>query len=202
MQKDKLTVAAFDFDGTISYCDSLIPFLWSMAGTGKTIKNLCLCTPVFLQFLRNKNLRQSAKEKLLETFLKGQDYTAILLQGETYAQGILNKLIKSEALDRILWHKSQKHTLVLVSANLSAYLMPWAKKHGIDYVLASELELDEQKRITGRLRGLNCWGEEKVRRLKNLFGSKENYTLYAYGNSRGDRELLELADYPFYRKFQ
>ena len=45
--------------------------------------------------------------------------------------------------------------------------------------------------------GKNCWGTEKVRRLQELVGSKEGYVLYAYGDTRGDRELLEYADHPF-----
>jgi phosphoserine phosphatase len=72
----------------------------------------------------------------------------------------------------------------------------------MEYVLASELAIDSQNCITGKLQGKNCWGEEKVAQLNELFGSKDNYILYAYGNSRGDKELLELADYPFYRTFE
>lgn len=202
MDKNKQTVAAFDFDGTISYCDSLLPFLWSIEGAAASIKNLALCVPAFLRFLNDKSLRQSSKEQLLAHFLKGKEYDFISKKGQIYAKGALNLLIKQEALDRIAWHKSQNHTVVIISANLSVYLAPWAEENGMGYCIASELELDPQNRITGKLQGLNCWGNEKVSRLKNIFGPKENYTLYAYGNSRGDQELLELADYPFYRTFK
>lgn len=202
MNIDKPTIAAFDFDGTISYCDSLIPFLWTFAGTGKTVKNLILCLPQFLQFLNNKHLRQISKEHLLKKFLKGSEYELVSNAGQNYADGLLNKLVKPEALERIKWHKSEKHIMALISANLTIYLEPWSKNLGIEYVLASELEIDEKKLITGKLKGKNCWGAEKVAKLEKTFGPKENYVLYAYGNSRGDKELLELADYPFYRTFK
>lgn len=202
MNIDKPTVAAFDFDGTISYCDSLIPFLWTYAGTGKTFKNLALCLPQFLRFLNNKSLRQTAKEHLLEKFLKGNDYELTMQAGQGYADGLLNKLVKPEALERIDWHRSKGHTLALISANLDIYLEPWGKRLGFEHVLASELEIDGRNRITGKLKGKNCWGEEKVLKLEKIFGPKENYVLYAYGNSRGDKELLELADYAFYRTFK
>ena len=39
-------------------------------------------------------------------------------------------------------------------------------------------------------------------RLRDYLGSTENVQLYVYGDSRGDQEILALADYPFYRKFQ
>jgi len=34
-----------------------------------------------------------------------------------------------------------------------------------------------------------------------LLGSRDSYTLYAYGDSRGDKELLSAADFSFYKKF-
>ena len=73
------------------------------------------------------------------------------------------------------------------------------RNDGFDEVIASELEVVEGV-VTGRLKGLNCWGPEKTRRLKESIG-ETTYTLYAYGNSRGDKELLEMADYPFYKTF-
>ena len=79
-------------------------------------------------------------------------------------------------------------------------MRPWALKTGFDDVIASHLETREDGRITGNLLGENCFGIEKVRRLEALLGPKSGYTLYAYGDSRGDRELLSSADYAYYRK--
>jgi hypothetical protein len=50
--------------------------------------------------------------------------------------------------------------------------------------------------LTGRLLGKNCYGPEKVQRLKTLLGSLEDYVIYTYGDSKGDRELLAIAQYP------
>ena len=86
---------------------------------------------------------------------------------------------------------------VLISASIDAYLDPWSKLAGFDHVICSRLETTPAGNVTGRLVGLNCWGPEKVRRLEELFGPLKKYTLYAYGDSRGDKELLAGADYPF-----
>jgi phosphatidylglycerophosphatase C len=40
-----------------------------------------------------------------------------------------------------------------------------------------------------------------MRRLETLLGPRDGYTLYAYGDSRGDKALLSAADFPFYKKF-
>ncbi|MCB1149091.1 MAG: HAD-IB family hydrolase, partial [Chlamydiia bacterium] len=61
-------------------------------------------------------------------------------------------------------------------------------------------ETDSKGVLTGKLLGANCRGPEKVRRILETFGPKESYLLYAYGDSAGDREMLALADHPFFRK--
>jgi phosphatidylglycerophosphatase C len=76
-----------------------------------------------------------------------------------------------------------------------------SRKGGYRKCPDSRLEITPTGHATGRLAGLNCWGPEKVRRLIEYAGPKENYLLYAYGDSRGDREMLNLADNPFYREF-
>ncbi len=74
------------------------------------------------------------------------------------------------------------------------------EKAGFDDVIATRLESHEDGTVTGKLSGANCFGSEKVRRLEALLGAREGYSLYAYGDSRGDKELLSSADYPYYRQ--
>ncbi|MBZ0251782.1 MAG: HAD-IB family phosphatase, partial [Candidatus Methylomirabilis sp.] len=83
---------------------------------------------------------------------------------------------------------------------LDLYLEPWGRKAGFDDVLCSRLAL-EGGAPTGRLEGGNCFGPEKVARLARALGPLERYELYAYGDSRGDRELLAAAAHPFYKTF-
>ncbi|MGF6301146.1 HAD superfamily phosphoserine phosphatase-like hydrolase [Paraburkholderia sp. WC7.3d] len=87
---------------------------------------------------------------------------------------------------------------MLVSASPSLYLTVWAARAGFDAVLATELEFRDG-RFAGRLASPNCWGPEKVRRLQQWFGSDQPPVLYACGDSRGDREMLALADHAWLR---
>jgi phosphoserine phosphatase len=43
---------------------------------------------------------------------------------------------------------------------------------------------------------------EKVNRLKELYPERETYHLMAYGDSRGDKELLDYADERNYKLFR
>jgi phosphoserine phosphatase len=54
----------------------------------------------------------------------------------------------------------------------------------------------------GKLLGNNCRGAEKLARLEALIGGDDGHTIYAYGDSAGDREMLRAADFPFYRPFR
>jgi len=120
-------------------------------------------------------------------------------EGERFAALVLPGLLRHEALQRLAWHQRQGHHCVAISASLELYVRPWAIKAGFDDVIATRLEMRDDGCTTGKLSGANCFGIEKVRRLETLLGPREAYSLYAYGDSRGDRELLSSADYAYYR---
>lgn len=198
---EKPVIAAFDFDGTITKRDSLISFLAFTAGKWQTAKKLLLASPQIVRFLLNQISRQEAKEAILKQFFKGVPFHQLQELGEAFSHSAaLANLVYPAALKRLEWHRSQKHRCILISASLDVYLKPWSMKQGFDDLICSTLEIDQNGNATGLLKGKNCWGPEKEERLLNLVGSKEDYILYAYGDSRGDEQLLSKADYPFYRK--
>jgi phosphatidylglycerophosphatase C len=112
----------------------------------------------------------------------------------------LPRLVRPAALARLRWHQSQGHRVVVATASLELLVAPWARTVGVGDVLATRLEVREG-RVTGRLDGGNCRGAAKVERLRALLGDLDAFELYAYGDSRGDRELLAAARHPAYRMF-
>ena len=57
--------------------------------------------------------------------------------------------------------------------------------------------------LTGRFLTANCYGPEKVNRLRAILSApRERYFIIAYGDSRGDRELLSYADEGHYKPFR
>jgi phosphatidylglycerophosphatase C len=97
-------------------------------------------------------------------------------------------------MERINWHKTQGHKVAVVSASIDYWLNDWCKLNGLD-LISTTLELKNGK-LTGRLSGKNCYGIEKVNRIKNRYNLAEFDQIYAYGNSAGDREMLLLASAP------
>ncbi len=196
----KPIIAAFDFDGTLTYRDTLFSFLIFVKGPFKTMFYLFLKLPILIGYIFGSSSRQSTKENILNAFFNNMPAGEFNRLGEAFASGPLDRHLKPEAMERLKWHQDQGHRCILISASLDTYLTPWAKRHGFSDVIASEAAV-EKGVVTGRLKGLNCWGPEKTRRLKELLGQAP-YELYAYGNSRGDKELLEMADRPFFKCFK
>lgn len=198
----KSTVAAFDFDGTLTYSDSLLPFLHFSVGTAHTMKNLIQEIPHFLQYSLGYLNRQGLKEALLARFLKNKSFVEIQEISLAFTNQKLTKMIRPEGIKRLDWHKKRGHRCVLISANLDLYLNPWGKLMSFDDIISSKVEFSSDGYLTGHLAGLNCRGPEKVRRLIETVGPLSDYDLYVYGDSEGDRELLEIATHPFYRTFE
>lgn len=201
MSKDKI-VAAFDFDGTITTKDALLPFLAYATSKRKLYLNLVRLLPALAGFPLGILSRQEAKEHVLTATIGGMPLSLALSFARHFAEEELPLLVKPTAIERFHWHKAQGHTTVLISANLALFLKPWADRAGFKHLLATDLETSKENTITGKLLGANCYGQEKVRRLEALLGPKSGYELYAYGDSPGDKELLAIADHPEYRFFK
>lgn len=200
-QKTKKIVAAFDFDKTLTDRETTLQFLLYSEGKWRTGLKILKLLPDLIGFQLGLKTRQEVKEKLLQAFFRGKSREEMNELGLKFANERIPYFIKPDGLKKLRWHQKQGHVCLLVSASIGVYLKPWAHLQKFDHLLCSELEY-QNERVTGQLLGLNCWGPEKKERLLKLLGDKNEFILYAYGDSRGDQELLEIADYPFYRTFQ
>jgi phosphatidylglycerophosphatase C len=199
--QDRPVVAVFDFDGTLTKRDSFFPFLRLLAGPRVFLVGMVSCSPAllayFLRFLPNWR----AKEAFLMYFLGTLTPEQLHIPAQQFAVEVIPKLLRPEAVQRLRWHQEQEHSIVVVSASLEDYLCPWADTMGIQRVLGTRLEVKSGK-YTGRIQGKNCYGPEKVERLQEYLGDLSRYCLYAYGDTKGDKDLLAAATYPYYRTFK
>ena len=189
------TFAAFDFDGTMTRRDTLVPFLVSVAGRGAVARALAAESPRLARAGAGRGDRDDAKERVLTRVLRGSSHADVAAAGRTYGAMLTRTAVTPEARDRIAWHRREGHEIAIVSASLDVYLAEVADAFGIAHVLSTSLELDGQGRCTGRLLGANCRGPEKAARLRTLFDGAD-IELWAYGNSHGDDEMLAFAQHP------
>ncbi|MGH9027316.1 MAG: HAD-IB family hydrolase [Acidimicrobiia bacterium] len=188
------TVAAFDFDGTLTRRDTVVPFLMTVCGPVKIAAAAAAISPWLVGAALDERRREDAKERLLRRTVAGRSDTEMREAGRQFADDIVARRLRDDARARITWHRGQDHELVLVSASLTHYLDAVAEQLGFDAVLATELEVGPDGRLTGGLVGANVRGPEKVRRLEEWLGDDQPAFVWAYGDSAGDRDLLARAD--------
>lgn len=196
---EKPVVAAFDFDGTLTRRDTLLPFLLHTLGAAALARRAFALVPVLAGYGLGRVSNGAAKERVLVRCIGGMRADELQRQAERFAAEVVPGLLRNETMRRLDWHRQRGHRCVVVSASLELYVGPWARRAGFDDIVATRLEAQDAT-VSGRLFGANCYGAEKVARLERLLGDRNGYRLYAYGDSRGDRELLAYADYAYYRE--
>lgn len=194
-----MNIAFFDFDGTITQKDSLFVFIKFLLGKRVFYLGLAKNFHYLLAYILGLLSNSKAKEKLVKTFLERMSWRELEERSLEFLP-LLEKMMKASAKKRIKWHQSRGDEVVIVSATFSCYLNPLARKLGVD-CLATELEI-KRGLITGKFATPNCYGEEKARRIKAKYDLQDYQEIYAYGDSKGDREMLELARYRFFKYFR
>jgi len=190
-------MAFFDFDGTLTTGDTLMPFLKFVVGKPVYYIKLLMISPVlvayFLKLLRN----DVAKQWVLKWYLSGYELDTLLALGEEFSCKVIPKLLRQEGMEKLRWHQGQGHECILVSASLDVYLASWSVSAGFDALLSSKLESNSGV-VSGNLYGDNCFGEEKVVRIKEWLAGRKPEETFAYGDSNGDMPMLSLATVSMY----
>lgn len=182
-------------DGTLTTRDCVTPFLRRAAG--RRLWTALLRHPLALTTSVARRDRDALKE-LACSGLRGLDSSRIETLGGTFARDVLPGLLRADTVARLRRHQELGHTVILASASLDPYLVPFGASLGVDDVVCTVLERGADGRLTGRLAGANCRGSEKARRVSEWLDEAglAAAELWAYGDSSGDDELLALADHP------
>ena len=190
-------VAAFDFDGTLSTRDNVLPYLRLVCGNVAVARALALAGPDLLASRRDPSRRDAAKATVLRELLAGRREDHLRDLGARFARLVVARHLRPDVVALLEEHRRDGHELVLVSASLDLYLAPVAARLGVTHVIATTLAVDERGRLTGELAAPNVRGAEKVRRLDaHLADAASPAFVHAYGDSAGDNELLARADRP------
>nr|CDQ32815.1 HAD hydrolase, family IB [Virgibacillus halodenitrificans] len=193
---DARPVAFFDFDGTLTTGDTLMPFLKFVVGTPAYYGKLSLLSPVLGAYYAKLLRNDIAKQIVLKQYLGGYHIDELFTLGERFSEEVIPTMLRPEGMERLRWHEAQGHECVLVSASMNVYLTSWAKREHFSEVICTALEVGKKGHVSGRIQGKNCHGEEKVRRIV-LSNFNSRRLTYAYGDSKGDLPMLKLVDHGF-----
>lgn len=142
--------------------------------------------PLSLQPLRQRKV-----------YLAGKQPAAIEPLAQAFIDSEICPRLSGAALDAVRMHQRAGHAVVLLTGSLDFLIVPLAQFLGIGTVLAARPERTEIG-YTGHLLPPFPYGEGK-RRLVEAFAAQQGLSLeqsYAYGDSPGDVETLDLVGHP------
>ena len=201
----KKKIYAFDFDGTITTRDTLIAFIRYAKGTSAFVLGFLLHAPLLVLMKLGLYPNWKAKQRVFAYFFKGLDLEAFNDLCQRFAADSRH-LLRPKAIEALQQARAEGADVVIVSASIDNWVQPFFTPPGVlDLpaltVLGTQIEVAEG-RLTGRFLTRNCYGQEKVNRLLALYPHRSDYHLTAFGDSRGDRELLAFADESHFKPFR
>ena len=195
-------IYAFDFDGTLTTKDTLLEFIRFAKGSGQMFRGFLLFSPLLLLMKLHLYPNWKAKQQLFSYFFKGMnidDFNALC----THFAEQNKHLLRPAGIEKVRQAiEDEQATVLIISASIDNWVRPFFDE--IDkkiQVLGTQIETNGG-RLTGQFTTKNCYGQEKVNRLTALYPHREAYELIAFGDSRGDKELLDFADKGFYKPFR
>lgn len=198
-------IAFFDFDGTITTKDTLLEFIRFSRG-GLRLAWGFMCNSPWLLAMKLKIIsNQAAKERILTFFFAKRSLSAFDEQCDAFSRNILPGLIRPKALNEIDRLLAADVTVVIVSASPENWIRRWAEEAGAGLIatrLAVRTDRIGTTRLTGRIDGANCHGEEKVNRIRQRFALPDYMDIFTYGDTNGDKPMLQLGTARFFKPFR
>lgn len=191
-----MNLALFDFDGTITHSDTFRPFIELAVARRRRVLGGIVLGPVVAAY--GLGYVPATRMRALAAFcgFRGRCELELDALGARYA-ATFPGLVREQALERIRWHRAAGDRVVVVSASLRPYLRAWCEAMGLE-LICTELE-SRQGVLTGRYLHGDCTGPEKARRVRARYDLASYPVIYAYGDTREDRELLGLASKRYFR---
>lgn len=167
----------YDFDKTIYRNDSTADFF--MYCLRKHPKIIVTTPKMFFAFVNFYILKKGTKTEFKEKLYKFLKYIDVETEVEIFWDKNICKV-------KDFYKQTQKDDDVIISASPEFIIKPICKRLNIKYAMASRVD-----KYTGRYDGINCYGEEKVRRFYEVFPDKRIDEFYS--DSYSDTPLAKLA---------
>lgn len=195
-----MNLVLFDFDGTITRDDSLLEFVAYVVGFKKFFRGILVLSPILVAYKLGLASNNFTRRKLLGYFFTGMSADKFDKICKKYSTTHIEDILRQSAMDKIASYKAAGDRVVIVTASLEDWLRPWCDAQGLE-LLGTKIRR-KGGIITGEIEGQNCYGAQKVARVRAAYDVQAFDRIIAYGDSRGDREMLEFADEAHYKAFE
>src|SRR5687768_3527754 len=125
-----MSLALFDFDGTITTHETMPDFVRRSVSRPRLILGQLLLAPLVLGYKLGLVSGIVIRRAIVRFGYSGMSVAALEAAGQDFARDYLPKVLRRQAMERIAWHKAQGHKIVVVSGGLDFYLAHWCNDHG------------------------------------------------------------------------
>lgn len=184
-----------DFDGTLTTHDTLPAFIHYACGWKRMAIGFLIFSPILILMKLGFYPNWKAKQRLFGWFFGSMEIDRFNALCSDFAAE--NAHLLRPEMAQIVAEAVQRHDRVaVVSASIDNWVAPFFGD-GIQ-VIGTQIEVKDGH-VTGKFKTNNCYGPEKVNRIRQEIGlePRNELLITAYGDSRGDREMLALADRAF-----
>lgn len=183
-----------DFDGTLTVRDTMFDIVRYQRGRRGLALLMLRLLPWLVAMRLGLYSHHRAKERLLAACFLGMSREAFGTFTKEFAAARGEALLRPDLLRSLRQAKADGAETVVVTASPEEWVRHFVP--GLT-VIGTRLEFTSDG-FTGRFATPNCYGAEKVRRLTEAFpqlaADRAAWHITAYGDSRGDRELIAFAD--------
>ncbi|WP_374443736.1 HAD family hydrolase [Epilithonimonas sp.] len=188
----------FDFDGTLTYKDTMFLFL-KFYDPAKFSVQFLKHIPLFMLLKLKLADAETVKKSFISSILKGQSRYQIEKKAQQFFEENYPAVFRENALDFIS-NIDRAHTeSYIITASLDLWVKPFAEKLDMK-LLATQAEFKNDI-FTGNFVGKNCNKQEKVERVKIEIGDKKFGKIIAFGDTSGDKPMFKFANESHYRFF-
>jgi phosphatidylglycerophosphatase C len=187
------SVAVFDLDGTLSWRDTLLPYLCGYLRHNPARATGLVKMPWALAaFAAGGRDRGLLKQRLIQAGMQGETRARIDAWTLQYVADLpRRRAFRPAALARLEDHRRAGDVLVLLSASPDLYVPSIGRSLGFSATLCTELKWHGAT-LDGQLITANRRGEEKRRCIEDLRRQHPRAEFSAYGNS--DSDIPHLLD--------
>ena len=205
-------IHVFDFDGTLTTRDTLLLFIRFVKGGWALWLDMLLYAPLLVLMKLRLLDNGRVKERVFSHFFRGTRESTFDYWCELFAD-ICSDIIRPEGMAAIRKALADGDDVFVVSASIDRWVRPFFMQTDrssgeliagseIASIVCTEIEIVDG-RLTGRFSTPNCYGKEKVHRLRQAVPDLHDYDeIIVYGDSRGDAALFEIATERHYKPFR
>ncbi|GEN68494.1 HAD-IB family hydrolase [Chryseobacterium sp. WG14] len=188
----------FDFDGTLTYKDTMFMYLKFYDSTKYRIQFL-KHVPLFILLKLKLAETEKVKKSFIGSILKGQTQEKIEMKSKQFFEHHYPQIVRENALDFIKNIDRNNIQSLLVTASLDIWVKPFAEE--LKMQLVSTRAEFKNGVFTGNFIGKNCNGKEKLVRIKEEINDSRYDKIIAFGDTSGDRPMLKWANEGHYQFF-